>query len=846
MQYNISSDCIPVSHTKSGSSHHTTSTMMMMTTMAASIAKPLILLNVLGAAAYTPDWDFPSELTLRGGVLLATPFATLIEEELGDGSQETLQFGGFQIDLLKRLQIFAAKDNVTLNIELQAAPIQQYGPALDLVAGDCNTTENRNTFADCQQFDFIVGNYYATPIRSLRTVLSPPLLRSSISAIKFLDKKEGRDFTTLKQAETARSPICLKDGTFYASLVRERFPDAVYYSCKSTDACINSLKAEECVLHIDDELQLRAAAAADASLEVTREQFNTQYIVWPFSNQLPQTTLTLMGKWIRDAITNATMDDLYFQYFQKAQCPIGTAGEQCELPCDPDHGEANARGVCICESTKHTGDDCSVFVPENVNGLPEAMVAAAYGMFAVNVILIFVCAGWLYWERKTTEVVVSQPFFLSMVLVGCLISSSTIVALAQEDDGDGPVQACMVIPWTYSVGFCITFGTLFAKIRRIFLIFRNANECRRNIVGAKETMAVIFYILAVDIAILIIWTVVDPLTWYREVTSTDQFGSPLESVGYCNCDYWLVWAGLIFGLHFLLMGVACYMCYASRDIDTRFSEGKYLSIAMMSNLQIFVVGVPILVIIGTDPQTGFFVRSVIIWMNDFVVVSLIFGNLMWSVHVDSDAENPETVNAAVGNAMRRYSTAQRARSSLGGGSSFGDGSAIMGSDSLRPIQPFNSTRAGVKQGTGFGESSPETWKGALGSLSDSDEDSNIDNCEEDDQSHLAPMPTFEKPADVLRDDRTSWGVLSMAMDSDEDSDEFIAPPPPPPPKPATKFERPVDVLRDDRTSWGVGTLSMIMGQNDDQADADSNSSLESSEKYESTVDGFPDEGMYFE
>lgn len=38
------------------------------------------------------------------------------------------------------------------------------------------------------------------------------------------------------------------------------------------------------------------------------------------------------------------------------------------------------------------------------------------------------------------------------------------------------------------------------------------------------------------------------------------------------------------------MGVACYMSYAARDIPTLFQEGKYLSIAMISNLQVSAIG----------------------------------------------------------------------------------------------------------------------------------------------------------------------------------------------------------------------------------------------------------------
>jgi ABC-type amino acid transport substrate-binding protein len=272
-------------------------------------------------------WNFPSNITLRGGVLHAPPFATVEEGPSG------FAFGGFQVDLLQRMTIFAAKDNVTLKIEMSPSP-PQFGPAFDTVANDCIMTKNNYTLEDCNKFDFIVANYYSTPERGLRAHLSPPWLRSSISAIKYLDKK-GPDFTTLSQVSDARASVCLKDGTFYSGLVREKFPNATYVGCPGTEECIAALKNESCVLYVMDELGLRYAAAWDPTLQVTPEQFNTQYIVWPLSYNLPVATRMLMDKWIRDAITNATMDELYFKYFQKALCPVGTAGKDCELPCDP-------------------------------------------------------------------------------------------------------------------------------------------------------------------------------------------------------------------------------------------------------------------------------------------------------------------------------------------------------------------------------------------------------------------------------------------------------------------------------------------------------------------------------
>ncbi|CAB9515608.1 acid type B receptor subunit 2 [Seminavis robusta] len=732
------------------------------------------------------DWVFPSTISLRAGVLLAPPFASQSE----DG-----EFGGFQIDLLRRMQIFAKEnDNITFDVTLDLSP-PQYGAAFDLVATDCVDLASNTTHSaeDCDKFDIIIANYYATASRHLRAHLSPTVLQSSISAIKYVDKT-GPDYTTLSQAQAAQAPICLKDGTFYARVVREKFPSAAYYSCPSHEECIQSLKEEKCVLTCDDELQLHYAAAWDPSLEVTGERFNTQNIVWAYSRALPQTTLTLLDMWMRDAITNATTDELFSTYFQKALCPIGTAGEQCELPCDPDHGHSNARGVCICESSKWTGDDCSIEVPENVNSLSSGMVWAAYIMFILNVFTIMLCAVWLYWKRTTPQVLVSQPSFLCLVLAGCLISSSTILAMAQEDTGEGPVPACMAIPWLYSVGFCITFGTLFAKIRRVFFIFRNATSTfgNKHLVSVWETLAVIGAVLAVDVFILILWTALDPLQWQREVLTEDIFGVPLESIGYCTAEHWAIWAGLIATLHLLLMAVACFMCYAARNIPTRFAEGKYISIAMISNLQIFVVGVPILVIIGADPQTGFFVRSVIIWMNDFVVVTLIFGNLIYSVHFQPNKQrgsDPNSVRDVVGSAIQQYrSNVLRDTKASWMGSSGIDGSEHAG-------QARAQQSPDIKDIKEHGENS---------------ESSDQDYVDEEDQADLAPMRSFASgrtSIDPLGDDKNSWGMNTLSMmlpcDGDESEGEegrqgYVAP-----------SQKPVDVLKD-KTSWGAGSLSTFV------------------------------------
>lgn len=87
----------------------------------------------------------PSTIRLRAGVLHAPPFAVTKESN----------FSGFQIDLMERLKIYAAQDNITLEILYSKAP-NLYSDAFDLVANDCNSTintANKLTVEDCHMFD---------------------------------------------------------------------------------------------------------------------------------------------------------------------------------------------------------------------------------------------------------------------------------------------------------------------------------------------------------------------------------------------------------------------------------------------------------------------------------------------------------------------------------------------------------------------------------------------------------------------------------------------------------------------------------------------------------------------
>lgn len=84
-------------------------------------------------------------------------------------------------------------------------------------------------------------------------------------------------------------------------------------------------------------------------------------------------------------------------------------------------------------------------------------------------------------------------------------------------------------------------------------------------------------------------------------------------------------------------------------------ESKYLAIALFSNLQIFVISIPILIIVGADPSSSLFIRAAVIFINDFAILAIIFGNLIYSVHFLKDSGE-----ISVTQAIRNFTTRSEA------------------------------------------------------------------------------------------------------------------------------------------------------------------------------------------
>lgn len=309
-----------------------------------------------------------------------------------------------------------------------------------------------------------------------------------------------------------------------------------------------------------------------------------------------------------------------------AYCVSGDHGiKRCECSFYYDSSyEVVDTNTCSESLTRNTSMSC--FVDESKSGI-KTVKLIGFGLSIINYSLAGICIIWTFIMRRHAIVKASQPQLLVLVAIGTLVSTTAIIYLITDDSegqraGDGLNEAanwaCMAQPWFYGLGFAITYCSMIVKLQRISRVFKSAAQMKRKVKGVslKITLVYLIALLAVEASVLIAWTALDPLKFVRP----DE--DPIN--GSCQSDLASNFVITIAVYHLALLIYGAYLSYKCRKVNGVFAESKYLSLAMISNLQVLLLALPVTVLTADDTETSMFIRSIAVFLNDFSTTSLIF------------------------------------------------------------------------------------------------------------------------------------------------------------------------------------------------------------------------------
>jgi len=314
-------------------------------------------------------------------------------------------------------------------------------------------------------------------------------------------------------------------------------------------------------------------------------------------------------------------------------------------------------GICICDDALYfqpvgSGATAACIPLEDMNYINPALKITTWLACGILLACCIYCLGWIYYYRENALVRVSQPLFLGILVVGSIVSSSSIIPMSVEtsyrEDSDtirAVDAACMAIPWLWGMGCAITYSALFAKVWRVQKLYKLAHAMRRQKVTHKDVYFIIVFMVTVEMVVLIAMQIVSPHVWQRDVIR-EIGGYSIESIGSCSSDSgWWFFATLVV-LNVFCLFVALILCWKTKDIPSDFAESNYIFLSVMFMFQILLLAVPVSVMVRDDNNVFFFIRVAAVFLQNFTVLVLIFLPKMRRIYIGEDT------TTVVKNAMR--------------------------------------------------------------------------------------------------------------------------------------------------------------------------------------------------
>lgn len=164
---------------------------------------------------------------------------------------------------------------------------------------------------------------------------------------------------------------------------------------------------------------------------------------------------------------------------------------------------------------------------------------------------------------------------------------------------------------------------------------KSAVKMRRLKLTVTDVMKPMVVLLVINVAVLTLWTVIDPLQRNTIVVSQDKFGRNVETFGVCGSDHGYIFLAVLCVINLGSLIFAVVQAYRARIISTELQESTYIFVAMALILLVSFIGVPVLFIARDNTSAYYFVMAGLIFVVCSSILLLIFVPKVHALHWSS-------------------------------------------------------------------------------------------------------------------------------------------------------------------------------------------------------------------
>lgn len=231
----------------------------------------------------------------------------------------------------------------------------------------------------------------------------------------------------------------------------------------------------------------------------------------------------------------------------------------------------------------------------------------------------------LYLRQNRSELIVieSQPVFMSLLAIGCIILGTAIIALTFETNG-----GCMSFVWLFSSGFTLSLASLTAKSVRVAILWYHRGPLKKKNASVRGTILLtgISLVLAIEFIILTIWQIVAPLNFQKLVTQKDEYGNPLFTATGCATPSLAssVFLYILIAYICLVVLITGLVAFWVRNAPEKYQEAKWTAISGVCIFQLFFIALPTTAAVWGSALPRFLVLSSTTFLLCMIILMTMF------------------------------------------------------------------------------------------------------------------------------------------------------------------------------------------------------------------------------
>ncbi|XP_060786396.1 probable G-protein coupled receptor 156 isoform X2 [Neoarius graeffei] len=200
---------------------------------------------------------------------------------------------------------------------------------------------------------------------------------------------------------------------------------------------------------------------------------------------------------------------------------------------------------------------CTLFtrmVEVQSRSLSPVLCAVVWTLLSCGILLSCLFLIFTIRYKNNRIVKMSSPNLNMLTLLGSVLTYTSSFLFALEDRSSGQEAGPKIVlqpwVWTLCIGSSLVFGPILGKTWRLYRVFTQRVPDRRVIIRDIRLMGLVALLVMVDVLILAVWSLTDPVTCSQSVSAVVKVVEfdvrySLSQMGSCSSHYSDLWVLLL-------------------------------------------------------------------------------------------------------------------------------------------------------------------------------------------------------------------------------------------------------------------------------------------------------------